>query len=391
MAQQMSAQEQAFQAYQANMNNRAILLRGAQNMWLPIFTNTFANPTGAVINVPLRNVGLVKRLIVEVSGLIAQSGAETLTRTPWGPANIFSQIVLTDLSNQTRVNTTGWHLHTVASAKRNWAWGSAYTNDSPVAFGSNYPVNSFPATVTAQQAFRYFLEIPISMGDTDLRGAIYANVVNATFNLQLTVNPNFVVASTASPTLAVMKSSTAALGNLSSMTITVHQNFLDQLPTANGQVILPQLDLGTAYLLNNTTVSGIVANQDNTIPFANFRDFYSTTLIYENFGYNAGQVGSDLIEWKLQSANYTNISQYDPYMASLLTRAVICDDLPAILGSSGYYFDSRVKPISTIQYGNMQIVFKPANVQNSASQMLVGYESLAYINQITQAGSLYNT
>jgi len=391
MADQMSAQEAAYRAAQQNQQNRSIVLRGSQNMWLPIFTNTFATPVGQVINVPLRNVGLVKRLIVEVSGTIAQSGAETLNRTPWGPANIFSQVVLTDLSNQTRINTTGWHLHTISSAKRGWAWGSAYTNDSPVAFASNYPVITMPSAVTTVQSYRYFLEIPISMGDTDLRGAIYANVVNATFNLQLTVNPNFVVASTASPTLAVYKSTTAALGTVGPMTITVHQNFLDQLPTANGVVVLPQLDLGTAYLLNNTTATGIVANQQNTIPFANFRDFYSTTLIYENFGYNTGQIGSDLATWFLQSANYTNILQYDPYMASLLTRAVINDDLPAILGSSAYYFDSRVKPISTIQYGNMQLVFQPNNVQGSATQMLIGYESLAYINQITQAGSLYNT
>jgi hypothetical protein len=385
-----NAQQQAQQAFQQNQIARQILLRGSQNMWLPVFQNTYATPLGQVINIPLRNVGLVKRIVVEVSGSFAQSAAETHTRTAWGPANIFSNVILTDLSNQTRVNTTGWHLHAIATAKRGWAWGSAYTNDSPVSVASNYPVISCPASVTTVQTFRYFMEIPVSMGDTDLRGAIYANVVNATFNLQLTVNPNFSVASTADGTLSVYKSSTAAVGTLSNMTIIIHQNFLDQLPQSNGQVILPQMDLGTAYLLNNTVVTGVSSAQDNAIPYANFRDFYSTTLIYQNFG-ATGVVGADISTWKLQSANYTNLIQYDPFMSSLLTRAVINDDFPAIAGSTTYYFDHRVKPVSTIQYGNMQLVFNPANVQGASTQMLVGYEALAYINQITQAGSLYNT
>lgn len=377
-----------------NLLNRQILLANSQNMWLPINTQSFTSGPNTVLNIPLRNVGLVKRLVIEVSGTVTPGAAETLTRTPWGPANIFSQVVLTDLSNQTRINTTGWHLHGIATAKRQWPWASAYTNDSPVAYGSNYPISSFPAALinTAAQTFRYFLEIPISMGDLDLRGAIYANVVNATFNLQLTINPNFFVGSAADPTLAVMKSNlAAALGTVTPVTITVHQNFLDQLPVANGVVILPQLDLGTAYLLNNTVVSGIVAAQDNPIPYANFRDFYSTMCIYDNFGYVTSPVGSDITTWKIQSANYTNLLQYGPFMSGLLTRQVLQDDMPAANGNTGYYFDHRAKPISTIQYGNMQLVFNPSNVQGAASQMLVGYEALAYINQVTQAGSLYGT
>lgn len=377
-----------------NLLNRQILLQNSQNMWLPISTQTFTSGPNTVLNIPLRNVGLVKRLVIEVSGTVTAGAAETLTRTPWGPANLFSQVVLTDLANQTRINTTGWHLHTIASAKRQWPWASAYTTDSPVAFGSNYPISSFPASVlpTVANTFRYFLEIPISMGDLDLRGAIYANVVNATFNLQLTVNPNFFVGSAVSPTLAVMKSNlAAALATVTPITITVHQNFLDQLPVAGGLVILPQLDLGTAYLLNNTVVSGIVAAQDNPIPYANFRDFYSTVCVYDNPGYVTAPVGGDMTTWKIQSANYTNLLQYGPFMSGLLTRQILQDDLPAVNGSTGYYFDHRAKPISTIQYGNMQLVFNPSNVQGATSQMLVGYESLAYINQVTQAGSLYGT
>ncbi len=376
---------------QMNAMARAMVLQRSINMWQPVFQQTYNSGAGTVINIPVRNVGLVKRLVVEITGVMNVGAGMTQNITPWGLANIFSNITLTDLSNQTRINTTGWHLHAIASAKRQWAWGSAYTNDSPVAFGSNYSVIRAPQAYVADGAtFRYFLEIPISYGDLDLRGAIYANVVNATFNLQLTVNPNFFVPSTVDGTLAVYKSSGATLGSVSSFSLILHQNYLDQLPQGKNGPILPLLDLGTAYLLNNTSVSGILNGQDNPIPYANFRDFYSTVCIYQNFGYTGG-TGNDLSTWKLQSANYTNILNYDPFMSSLLTRQILSDDMPAISGSCAYYFDHRSKPISTIQYGNMQLVFTPSNVQNAATAMLVGYEALAYINQVTQAGSLYGT
>lgn len=376
---------------QQNAMNRAIVLGNSQNMWLPIFQQTFTSGPGTIINIPLRNVGLVKRLVVEIAATTVQTAAETQTRTKFGPANFFSNILLTDLSNQTRINTTGWHLHMIATAKRQWAFGSAYTNDSPVAIGSNFPVMNAPASFTTSQQWKHFVEIPVSYGDLDLRGGIYANVVNATFNLQLTVNPSFFVASTADPALAVYQSSIATLGTLTTFTITVHQNFLDQLPVSGGRVVLPALDLGTAYLLNNTTVTGIVAAQDNPIPYANFRDFMSTCVIYDNFGYVTAPIGSDINYWTLQSANYTNLLKYDPFMSSLLTREIISDDFPAANGMTTYYFDHRAKPISTITYGNMQLIFNPANAQGAASQMLVGFEALAYINQVTQAGSLYGT
>jgi P3 major capsid protein len=379
---------------QVNMQNRNLILGNAINMWLPIYQNVLTTGVNTVVNIPLRNVGLVKRLLVEIAGTITAGAAETLTATRFNIANFLSNVILTDLSNQTRINTAGWHLHFLASVKRHMAFGSAQMTDSPVNFGSNYPVISAPATFNPTQAltFRMFYEVPVSYGDMDLRGAIYANVVNATFNLQLTVNPNMFTGSAGDPALGVYKSNLAVpLATLGNITVTVLQNFLDQLPIINGIVVLPQLDLGTAYLLNSTQASGLVANQDNPFPYANFRDFMSTIAWYDNFGYATAPVGSDINYWALQSANYTNILKYDPYVASLLTRHIINDDLPAGPGLTTYYFDHRHRPISTIQFGNMQLVANLANVQGSTSALYLGYEALAYINQVTQAGSLYGT
>ncbi len=389
-----NANAAAPQQYTQEMNNyaRNLVLAKAIDMWQIIDARTLVGTIpGQVVNVPVRNVGLIKRFVLEISGTFTRAAAETYTKTAFGPANILSQIVFTDLSNQTRINTTGWHLHFLATARRQAAFGAAYTNDSPVAIGSNYPVITLASPVAGTPGtFRMFYEVPISYGDFDLRGAVYAAVVSSTMNLQLTINPNFAVTSAQDPTLAVYQSDGAIGGTLSNFQVKTYQNYLDQVPMTNNGPVLPLLDLSTAYLLNNTVVSGLVANQDNAIPYANFRDFLSTFAIYDNFG-TASAVGTDINTWSIQSANYTNIIQLDPFMSSLLTREIINDDFPAAVGRTVYYFDHRRKPISTLQYGNMQLVANLAQVQASTSNILVGYEALAIINQVTQAGSLYNT
>lgn len=374
---------------QANMLARQACITRGVNMWQQIFTTSFTSGVpGQVINIPLRQVGLVKRLLVRVT-LTAQANGQTLTLAPFGPTQIFSSVILTDLSNQTRINTAGWHLHGVASAKRRLIYGAAYTTDTPSGYGNNFQqVFQAPASITtnpgSNNVFCDF-EVPCSYTDMDLRGAIYMNVTNATAYLQCTINPNFFVTSTADPTFAVYKSSSATLGLIPQCTVTVYQNYLDQLPLSqNGGPVLPLLDLSTAYLMNTTPLTGLVNNQDVPIPYANFRDFMSTFAVLNNNG--TLNTGSDVNYWALQSANYTNIFKYDAQITALLAREVFGDDPPAGV----YYFDHRAKPISTIQYGNMQLVLNGVGL-NAAASLNMGYEQLALINMITQAGSLFGT
>lgn len=381
-------------AQQANALARGYVLNNAVDEIQQIYAATLTGTIpGQVINVPLRNVGLIKRLYVKVAFQLAQSAAEILTLQTLGASNILSNVILTDLNNQTRINTSGWHLMAVSTFKNRFPFGSstgtnsAAGTDCSFGYGTNFQtVQTAPATITtasAQNCFAIF-EVPVAYSDTDLRGAIYANVVNATMNLQLTINPVLVApTATTNTTLSMYKSSTSATGTLSNFQVTVYQNFLDQIPVGNKGPILPALDLSTAYILNNTSVSALVANQDNPIPYANFRDFLSTVAIYDNAG--TLNTGSDIGYWALQAANYTNLKKYDPYFASLLTRLQLTVDCPKGM----YYFDHRTKPISTVQYGNMSLILNPSTVTNSTSQVLVGYEMLALINQVTQAGSLY--
>lgn len=376
------------QAVAQNRQIRATVVKNSVDLVQQIYSNTFTNYVAGqayTINVPVRNVGLLKRFWVEIVATVAQSAAETQTKTALGAANFFSQVILTDLNNQTRVSTTGWHLHFLATVRRTLAFGAAFTNSDPSGIGQNWGLMTTPSPVTTAQTLKWFYEIPVSYSDTDLTGAIWMNVLNATSNLQLTVNPNFFVASGADATQAVYQSSTATLGKITTFTITVYQNSLDQLPQVNGQVLLPPMDLQMVYLIQNTNVAGLTAGNDQSLPYANWRNFLSTFVIYDNNG--TLNLGTDMNYLALQSANFTNIFKVDPFMLSLLTRTKINDDFaPGV-----YYIDTRNKPINTQQYGNFSLVLNPSSVGGAASQFLVGYEAQALQGALANAGSLFQS
>ena len=404
-APQMSAQQAAAQAQQANLQSRVAVLTASLNMWQPIYTNTFTNPAaGLVINVPIRQVGFTKKFWVEVLLSLNVGGAETETLTDLGPANIFSNITLSDLSNYTRINTTGWHLWTLQTYKQGFfsgqaglgmasfqpapgVFGTAYTNDSPINAKAASAVIKAPSSFTTAQAnaVRMFFEVPCAYNDVDLRGAIYTSVVSATMNLQMTLNPSFFVASGADNTLAVYQSSSATLGTITSMTVTVHQNYLDQLPFTNNGPILSAQDLSKMYLLTNTSFTGLTTGQDFAIPFPNFRAWQSLAVIYDNAGTRT--YGTDISLFQLQTANLTNVWQFDPQVQQVKQRNTIKNDLVPGM----YMFEYRDKPINTNNYGNMQMTVRPSGTVNAGANLLVGFEGIGIANQVITAGSIPNS
>lgn len=374
--------QQGGYSMQQNMADRNFVLANAREMFQVVATNTPVAPLVAQqITIPLRNVGLVKRLIVEVTGSVAQGAAEVQSLTPFGLANVMSNINVTDLSNYQRVNTTGWHLTYLASLRRQGAYGASYLTDTPFGLGSNFSVNNCPPAITAVKPFRMFYEIPLAYSDTDLRGGIFSAVVNATWQLQMTINPNFFVATGADPTTAVFQSSTAQLGVLTNVVITVHQIYLDQIPYNGPNPVLPMFDLATGYLIQNTANTGLVVNQDFPIQYPNFRQILSTFFVYDNNG--VLNPGTDIAYMGIQAANLVFLYKTDPFVAALRVRNTIGDDLPKGM----YCLETRMQPINTTAYGNMQLVINPSAV-NAPASVLVGYEMIGIINQVANAGSL---
>lgn len=393
-----AAQSQQASPAAQNYAARRLILQGgmvgntyyppAIDVWQPQNPILPSSPgPGSVLTFYLRNVGLVKRLVLRFRVTVTAGATSTQNLTRLGLANFVSNVTFFDLGNNQRINSTGWHLTAVATAKRRRIFGAAYTTDTPLGYGNNNNRVMFaPSSIAANgnSEIDFELEIPFVKNDTDLRGAIFADVTQATMQVQITLNPNMFVSSTADPTLAMYQSAGADLASLSGLSVQMYQNYLDQLPRApNGAPILPQMDLGTAYLLNNTASGLPVANQDNGAAFVNARTYESVTWIYDNNGV-LNVNGSDLNYVQLQSANFTNILNLDGRMLGLMGRNVIGADFPAGM----YYLDFRHRPIDTNQFGNMQLVISPSNVGGAGAVFLYGWEAFGIIGLVNQGGSI---
>ena len=385
-----AAAPQQTQAQQdATMLNN-IWARGIERLQ-PIISQSFnpANQTQVIFQP--QNVGLVRGFLIQVTGTVTNtntgSSGAALALTPFGASNILTNIVFTDTNNQVRHQTQGWHLGLINSAKQPMVMGGAYAPNVPVGYGNNWTVQSATTApaASADGSISFYYYIPLSYGKYDLRGAMWAGITNAVAQLQLTINPNPVVASGDS-TLAIYKGNTGGWKSGSTVTFNIWQDYIDQIPMVNTsqgpQPLVPTSLLQTLYCLNNTTLTGLTPAQDFGVPFGNWRQFLSTVIVYNNAG--VLNVGSDINNFKLQTANTSQIWKTDPNTQALLARSTFMADPPA----GTYYFDSRLRPINTQQWGNVQIYVNPITVTNSTSALWVGWEYFTQANQVTNAQAL---
>jgi len=396
MATATQPQQRQASPQQINQMQRQAVLSQSVEMIQSIYSGTISPTSNNLLNINPRNVGLIKKFIVEIVGTLNNtSTTASATLTDTGIYNLLSNVTFLDLNNNTRINTTGYHLGVLSTAKRRKPFASCgnynTANTNNLSQGVNVPPASWPLLVApptiaegTSATVRAVFEVPLAYSDDDLRGAIYANVINANMQLSMTFNQNaFNGGVTNDYTNAVYFGTT---GTFSSATINVYQVYLDQLPVnqKTGQVVLPIMDLSTIYELKNTNFSAISTNNDFPIPYANFRDFQSTILLFNNNGMASGRAfGTDINYLALQSANFTNIFKVDPLMVALWSREIFNAELPA----GTYYFSHRKRPISTTQFGNMELIINPS-VAASGAYAQVFWEDFALVNTLVNAGSL---
>jgi hypothetical protein len=386
MAAQAKTSQMSIQ--QINSMQRQQVKAQSVRMKQNIFSATF-NPSNGnnVINVnTIRPVGLILRFIVEVTATFAEVGnGKTATATDFAEANLLSQIQFTDLQNNQRHLCSGLQLILTESWKKRQPFTSALTMaQAPSNFGANWTIaqNTAP-TDAATGSARCVYEIPIAYSDDDLRGAIYANVVSNQMNLQLTVNPN-PVPNAGDDTFAVFTTNDTSPGSITSVSINVYQEYLDQLPQGPNGIVLPVLDVSTLYQLQFTNFKNIAAGQDNYFQYASFRRFMSATMIYNNTGTAGGRsTGGDIDYLAQVSANLTNIFKVGPLESARITRLLLTTDPPP----GTYYFPSRRHPIYTLSSGNMQLDLNPITAGNNAYAYMM-WEYFAEQNTLSQAGSL---
>jgi hypothetical protein len=404
--QQQQANAQA-QAEQQNLAIRNLIVRKALPVRLPIYTQTVnvAAQAGSPLSIQqnIRNVGLLRGFLIEVTLNLQASATPTWAMTQFGPWNLLSNITFYDLGNYLRHNSPGWHFAAIQTMRQGqsvqnsnsvvnkspwpytWTPNLTSANSGP-GFGNNYPlISGGPSTIadTNAHTVTQFYYVPIAYSDVDLRGAIYLGVVSSTANLQFTINPNIVVASGDSYG-AVYSGAGTVNAATTTATITIYQDWYDQLPTSqDGAPLLPALDMSKNYQLQWTTFQGIVQGNDFPMPYGNYRWFQSTLAIFDNNAVLSN--GSDVNYFSLVTANFSRVFQMDPYTVQSETRKLLGTDLPRGM----YYFDHRRRPINSNQYGNIALNINASSVSNSASaNVYLGYEYFTTAGSALGAGSL---
>ncbi len=379
-----TAQNSVQSAQSYNFQARNLLLENAKRSRQGLFSQTFVpNGSNNTLSMPVRNVGLITGFWVHVQATLNNAGAAAITPTAFGIDNLLSNITFNDFGNYQRINSSGWHLAKLASLKMGRVVGGSVQFANAGAWGNNWNLYQQPVSIAAggNGTLETWYHVPIARSRHDLTGIINAMQLQNQATLSVTVNQNPIAAAGSDGTLAVYQGSTGA-GSITSATVTVYQDYLDQLPVdANGNYVVPPLDSSMIYELKTETKTGIVAGQDYQILVPNFRQYLSLLVIYDNGG--TLNNGTDINYIALQTANLLAINKVDPRMQALSQRMALQADLPA----GTYAFPWYDQPLDTSQYGNMSVTFNPSSAAAN-SMFLCGWEDIGVAAVMLQASSL---
>lgn len=387
-AQQQALQNQ--QALAANMQARAYLLSQSFDVKQQVDSQTFVPSARNVYDVSGTNVGIVKGFVVRVVARIKNNHATgSVSLTDFGIANLLKQVTYYDPNNQRHIETSGWHIAMINTIKGQKPFGSSTPTDSPIKYGDNYDIINAPETIeagaTATVVMHYW--IPLAYSDTDLSGAVFANVAQSKQRLRLefATNATAFVGDTENPLEAVYTGEGAGACELEEISYTCYQHYLDQLPVNNGQYVVPSIDLSTIYLLENTVQAGLTPNADFAVQYGNLYRYLSTIAIFDNGG-TFTEKGTDVNYLAQRTANFSDYRKATPDTWNLETRKLIGTDLPPAV----YLAENRNRPIYTLQTGNQTFVINPKTVNQNA-RLILAYESFVTATHLVNIGTISTT
>lgn len=387
-AQQQQLQNQ--QALQANLQARAYVLSQAFDVKQLVDSQTFIPSARNVYDVSGTNVGIVKGFVLKVEATISNTSAtQAANLTDFGIANLLKQVTYYDPNNQRHIETSGWHIAMINTIKGQRPFGSSTQTDSPIKYGDNYDVIEAPETIAAGQTAKVVMHywIPLAYSDTDLSGAVFANVAQSKQRLRLEFanDATAFVGADENKLEAVYSTEDVGTLKIDEMSYSCYQHYLDQLPMANGQYIVPSIDLSTIYLLENTVQAGLTPNADFAVQYGNLYRYLSTIAIFDNGGV-MGVKGADVNYLAQRTANFSDYRKASPDTWNLETRKLIGTDLPP----SVYLAENRNRPIYTLQTGNQTFVLNPKTV-NTNARLIMGYESFVTATHLVNIGTMSTT
>lgn len=225
----------------------------------------FAIALGGTSRIKLDPVGLITSLFLDVTVNVNITGANAVA-SRMAPYNLLKNVRLVDDQGVVRINAPGQHIWALNSVRKN----SLEYRDTGVMFSS-------PAIPTAigAQTVQFFMDVPISYSDSDLRGAIRGDVAG---DIYLNIDwGNLLFNFGDSDTLYTGAAGTGV--TLINGTVNVFQRYLqsDQiLPTEVQQI---------HYIEGGLRISdGLVANSEKLINYIINRRSIAVMMTYVNNG-----------------------------------------------------------------------------------------------------------
>lgn len=341
-----------------NLQARQIFLQKSQPMNQNLGTFGPYAP-GARLYEKLVNVGVLTRLLFDVTATITNSSSSAInvTPSPAAPWNLISWLKVKDFTGTEFINLTGLQLFNLNCVRlmRKAGFSMAFAGDSaykvPVYNFPEFPT-SIPANGTA--TIHFLISCPIAYApNSDLTGAILMQSVTGQMYTEILWNNSIF----GDDDDSVYNSGENA--NLStSIQCSIVQEYRGVVAGASGAIVLPEIDLGTVYELNGTykDTSGIVAGVAKKIPYSNFRTVLTKQLQFMNGGVlESGNVTSLQL---VANSNQFYQSYTEDQLAQRIREALGFDITPGC-----YHFSTREHPIETVLYGNIELWFTPSLVR----------------------------
>ncbi len=319
---------------------------------------------GQTARMKLINIGVLTEVIARITATVDNSGTAAATPGPTAPYSLIETATFFDYDNTPRVRATGPQLYMRSSVQQGALYDVAY---GATPEGGNVSSLVQVPTAVGTGTLSFDITIPVAIHpESDLTGAILAQTVAGEQFVQMSF-PSTIVGSAANN---LYTAGTVAVSNI--YVELVQRVIQPQLQAGAKSLVLPQLDLLTVYELNGgqITTSNLSVGQEKLIDYPNNRTVLGVYWSYLNGGsFNSN--ASDLSKVRQIANGSQPLRDLDPQiLLHEMRRTLKGDVFPA-----HYFMLSRLVPIYTQLYGNVQLGVTPSSV-GSGSQIDFSFESL---------------
>lgn len=348
-----------------NMGARAALIATGLKMMKQL-QPVVAPGLGQQVRIPLDRMGITTGVMLDVQIPVTITG--TATASPFAPYNLVQLLTYTDYSGLNRHLTGGFQLHALNCFRGQNLSNNAVNGAFLVGTESGLDTNilSMP-TAAGSATIRFQLYIPLAIDpNSDLRGAVLSQTIYGDHYITVQLPPQLV--GTDSYVCPYTGASTVVVDNTKKIVIQAYQNYI--MPQ-QGVQNLPMIDLSTIYAIEGgtTDTANIAAGQSKYVNWPNNRAILSALHVFDNGGAVIPN-GTDVNRIVLLGNGNTNIREMSvPILRNQMRYALGADLPPGV-----YYIPSRMQPITTQLYGNVQTQFD-IQTANAGAYFSSQYES----------------